>query len=351
MSNFQFGYIKGIFSYSNIATIILSIITSIFVFYYIMYNDSLSELSWVAIVSIILTMFSKAFLNNYSSFLNGFGKIIISQISLLLCIPLGLTLYISYVLIFFDVDLKLNNVIIVQAIISSIVFISVLFYLKKLIKSEQGVKYDIRKWNVSIRYFFFFNFITILNNEIGTLVLGAFAEPRDISYLRVSLQIGSLVGIVISSINVILGPAISSTYKKGNSTETQSLIKRSTRINVLCSLFIIVFIVIFRREILYKLFGEEYLPVLDLLPYTLFSALVNSLAGSVALISNMTGNEKKTAYNLGISLLLNVIILVLLVPGYGALGATIAASSSTICWNILISKDIYKNSKLISWLH
>ena len=77
---------------------------------------------------------------------------------------------------------------------------------------------------------------------------------------------------------------------------------------------------------------------------------VNVLMGSVGLVLNMTGNEKKALKALFISLIVNVMLLILLTPVYKDLGAAIYVSISVALWNVLMAIEAYKLTGLKTWL-
>ncbi len=64
----------------------------------------------------------------------------------------------------------------------------------------------------------------------------------------------------------------------------------------------------------------------------------------------MTGNEKRSLKALLATLLINVLLLFILVPIYQAIGAALAVSMSLVLWNIWMSIDVYKITKLKTWL-
>jgi len=63
---------------------------------------------------------------------------------------------------------------------------------------------------------------------------------------------------------------------------------------------------------------------------------VNSAAGSVGMLLNMTRYERDTAKGLAVSAILNVVLNLLLIPLLGIIGAAIATAVSLITWKVLL---------------
>jgi O-antigen/teichoic acid export membrane protein len=64
--------------------------------------------------------------------------------------------------------------------------------------------------------------------------------------------------------------------------------------------------------------------------------LVNATMGSVSAVLNMTGNERDAMRSVFISATVNVLLNLLLVPRWGAVGAAIATSTTLIVFNVMM---------------
>ena len=73
-----------------------------------------------------------------------------------------------------------------------------------------------------------------------------------------------------------------------------------------------------------------------------FSKLVSAGIGSVGPVLNMTGNEKCVIKALVVSLFLNVILNIILIPFMGAVGASISYGVSIILWNFVLAFFVKK---------
>jgi O-antigen/teichoic acid export membrane protein len=72
--------------------------------------------------------------------------------------------------------------------------------------------------------------------------------------------------------------------------------------------------------------------------------------GSVGLVLHMTNNVKYCLRSLLITLFISVILLIVLIPRYSAIVAAIAVSIGLIIWNVLMAIDVWKLTKLKTWI-
>ena len=114
------------------------------------------------------------------------------------------------------------------------------------------------------------------------------------------------------------------------------------KLSVLSSVPFALLFICFGDSLIAFLFGEAYLPAAKLLTILCIGQVVNVCMGSVGLVLNMTGNEKRTLRAQFITLILTVILLVALIPMFEAVGAAIAVSLGLICWNVIMAFDVYR---------
>jgi len=81
-----------------------------------------------------------------------------------------------------------------------------------------------------------------------------------------------------------------------------------------------------------------YIPLIILL----VGQLINSGAGSVGLLLNMSGHEQETARGMIVATVLNVVLNLLLIPLWGINGSSLATSVSLIVWNVLLWRVVQK---------
>lgn len=160
-----------------------------------------------------------------------------------------------------------------------------------------------------------------------------------------------LLALGLQAVNTVTAPKVASLYRQKKLDETQALLKQSVRLAVLSSVPPALILILFSEELIGFLFGEAYLPAAKLLTILCIGQIVNVSLGSVGLVLNMTGNEKRSLRAQLITLCLTVSLLFILIPLYQAIGAALAVSIGLICWNVIMAFDVYRLTGLKTWIH
>lgn len=347
----EWALLTGVINWSRVYVLLLSLIVITCMYlglYFDLFNTSVSSLLWFAVLLIPL----RGLLTQQGAVLNGFRQPILAQLPVQIFKP-ALTLIILCFYVLSGVDLTGSKLINISILASLFAFFVSAILLNKTIKStakKYVPKYTIKNWHASLLPFTFIAFIATLNTELASLLLGWWVDNESVAYFKVAMQAIALIALGLTSVNAVIMPNVARFYKKGDLKATQALLTKSVRLSALVSLPIIFFLIIFGEFAISLLFGKDYLEAYPILVILCFGQLVNVLIGSVGLVLGMTGNEKSTLKVQFITLLLNLMLLVVLVPLYGGIGAAIATSVSIVCWNVLMAIDVWKKVQLRCWL-
>ena len=224
-------------------------------------------------------------------------------------------------------------------------FIAVLFYLKPI-----RIKSDYNSWKFLRESFpmMLSSAILVVLGWIDTFILGIFESDDVVGIYSVSLKIATLTSFGLQAINSILAPKISAAYKQEDNITFKKLIRFSTRLNFLITLLLISVIIIFHRYIL-EFFGEEFLAGSIILLTLCIGQVVNSLSGSVGVILQMTGHQKKFRNFVLIALITNIILNLIFTPIYGAIAIAVSTVISMALWNLLGAIYLKKKLNIITY--
>lgn len=177
-----------------------------------------------------------------------------------------------------------------------------------------------------------------LNAQIGILLLGWLGSNAEVAALQVADRGALLVVLSLSIVNMVIGPYITRAYREGDFTQLQLLSRQSARLALMIATPIAFCLIVFAAPIINIAFGVEYVNIATT-PLIILSVaqLVNVAFGSVGKLLTMSGYERDSLYGQFVSLLVNVITAVLLIPELGAVGAAYAAAIGLITWNILLA--------------
>jgi O-antigen/teichoic acid export membrane protein len=193
--------------------------------------------------------------------------------------------------------------------------------------------------------------MSVILKRTDIVMIGFFLGADDAGIYGVASQISNLVVFALMAINTILGPMISELYHTRQKQQLQKIITLAARSIFVFTLVMSLILIIFGKFVL-GLFGlvfiSAYIPLLVLLA----GQIINSLAGSVGLIMSMSGNQNLMGVAVSISVAINIILNLALIPVFGLLGAAVATVISTSMWKIsmliFLKRRIGINSTVIT---
>ncbi|GAM63350.1 hypothetical protein JCM19232_1497 [Vibrio ishigakensis] len=221
----------------------------------------------------------------------------------------------------------------------------------KLLSIQGRNEYSKQEWFASLLPFSLVAVAGTLNNELATVFLGLLGSDESIGYFKVAMQGIIVLALGLQAVNTVSGPRIARMYRLGQFSETQKLLRKSARLSFISSVPLAVFLMIFGSDLIKILFGDAYLLAANLLAILCIGQIVNVSMGSVGLVLNMTGNEKRTLRAQVITIIVTVILLSILIPFFEATGAAISVSIGLAVWNFIMAYDVYRLTGLKTWIH
>jgi O-antigen/teichoic acid export membrane protein len=180
----------------------------------------------------------------------------------------------------------------------------------------------------------------VISSRTDTLMLGAIRGVEAVGIYNVAARAADFVTFFLAA-NTPLGPTIAGLYATGDTKLFQNLVTRSARLTSLMALPVAVGFIVFGRWYL-SLFGADFIHAHGALALLSAAQLINVAMGPVSLLLVMTGHERDAVMALVISAISNVILNGVLIPQWGLEGAAAATASSTILWNVLMAKSVYR---------
>ena len=179
-----------------------------------------------------------------------------------------------------------------------------------------------------------------LMQSTDVLFISAYDTFESVAYYSIAVKLATVTALALISVNIVIAPKIASIYNDKNFYQLKLILKKATRMNVVISLPIIIILIFFSEYVL-STFGSNYILAKNALWILLIAQFFNSITGPSALYLNMTGRQKKLNGILVISLLINVVLNIILVPDFGMLGAAISTTTSFVISKILASALVF----------
>jgi len=196
--------------------------------------------------------------------------------------------------------------------------------------------YDKKRWFGSLIPLAFIAGMGVINNQTDIVMLGIFKPSAEVGIYKVAVQIAFFASFGLQAVNMVVAPRFATFYTKSEMNRLQHLVTRSAQAVLALNLLVTGFFVLFGRTFLDVIFGREYTFAYVPLLILLGGQLVNSAAGSVGFLLNMTGHEKDTARGVALAAGINIVLNFLLIPQLGSKGAAIATAVSMMTWNIVL---------------
>jgi O-antigen/teichoic acid export membrane protein len=173
------------------------------------------------------------------------------------------------------------------------------------------------------------------------ILLGVLSSVEQVAYFGVANRVALLVAFVLVAINGILSPKFAEISIQNTPQRLQTVYRSATRIMLLATSPLIIITFIFAPEIL-LLFGNDYQAATLVLRILIMAQFVKVMVGSVGQLLIMSGFAYRQRINLMVAVLLLIVIAIILLPSYGAIGAAIATLSAVLVNNFLGLYAIYK---------
>ena len=176
--------------------------------------------------------------------------------------------------------------------------------------------------------------LILISGWVNTLFLAKYSSEGDVGIYRVIVQVTTVCGFILLSVNSVAAPKFAELYAVGDLKGLGKAARQTSKINFLASIPIFFGIIIF-REFIMGIFGEQFEIGADILLLNMIGQFFNIFSGSVGSFLNMTGHHRAFQNILLIATLLNVVSCYLFIPLYGITGAAISSMIFMSSWNII----------------
>ena len=194
------------------------------------------------------------------------------------------------------------------------------------------------------------NLAIFLMMTFDIVFLKKFKGDEMVAYYAITMKLVSILFMINNSVYISVSLKIAQLFTDNNKKELLKTLKHSSRIIVLLTVPVVLFVCLFSENILY-FFGENYTQGKQALLILMVGQLVASFFGVSAIYLNMTGRQSVFQIVLIFAVLVNLILNIILIPMYSITGAAIAFVSSLLFWNIVTAIIIYKKDKLLIVFH
>ncbi len=279
--------------------------------------------------------------------LDGFKRVVLSQLSMRTLRPALIALILVITYFFTDIGQFLRDsgdrvfhteYAILINLLSTVIALALSVVLLKRstpaeVKMAQAIENPKKEWFSTSHDMMLtsgFNYILI---SADSIMLGSMIGTESVGIYRIASQVAVSLVIALTAMNGILHPIVADLFANDKKAELQRIV--SIGANAVFAISILGGVVLYLgADYLPLLFGREYVEPIELLRILIFGQIFNAFAGPAVLLLNMTGHQRDAAKIMAFGAILNLILNAFLIKSMGIEGAAVATIIATLLWNV-----------------
>jgi O-antigen/teichoic acid export membrane protein len=200
---------------------------------------------------------------------------------------------------------------------------------------QSAPMFDGRRWARSAPGLALFTALTILNGQIGVIMLGAMSSAADTGRFNAAWRLAALVSLGMAAIGPVIAPRISVVFTTGDKNKMERILWRGSQAALALALPPAL-LFSFVGPWFLGLFGEDFRQGHVALEVLVLGQLFNAATGVTVNALLMTQHERPAVLaNVAVACT-NVMLCALLIPIWGVLGAAVATAASLAILNVLL---------------
>lgn len=184
-----------------------------------------------------------------------------------------------------------------------------------------------------------FNLLALSQNQVDVYLLAALESSASTGLFNVAARTTILIVAFLEGIGIVFSPFVAELSSQNRMTDLKRLVSTVTHWSFMIGLPVAIAIILFHRPIL-LLFGDAFLAAAPALIVLSIAQLINAATGPVGIVLTMSGHPNLNLLDSILTLVLNVVLNVLLIPRLGILGAAIGSTVAICSVNVLRSLQV-----------
>lgn len=221
------------------------------------------------------------------------------------------------------------------------------FRLRKYISFKRYPHYDFMPHVKAAMVFFAMTVATTVYTNLDTVMLGFISGDAEVGYYNAAVKVKQILVSLVTSLGAVLLPRLSYYAQSNHREQFYKIVRKAMRIVFFLAVPLMVFFMMFAREVILILSGEAYLaavlPMQIIMPTLLFIGVTNLLGLQIMV---PMGQEKKVVVSVVAGGVLDLILNAILIPKYGAVGAavgTVAAEALVLIMQALMLREVLRD--------
>ena len=190
-------------------------------------------------------------------------------------------------------------------------------------------KLSVRTWTSVAVPIFLVEASYVLFTSVDIMLVGLYLPPKDVGIYFAAAKTLALVHFVYFAVRAGAAHRYSQYYSSGANEQFESFVHDSTKWTFWPSLMMAA-VVLLAGNLLLSLFGSEFVQGYPLMFILVLGILARASIGPAESVLTMSGNQNVCALVYGLTLFLNIILNILLIPKFGLYGAAIATTMAMV---------------------
>lgn len=217
--------------------------------------------------------------------------------------------------------------------------------MRKYVTLKKTGPYDFKRHIKPILTFFLMSASISIYTNLDKVMLGFMKTNTDVGYYDASVRIKTILVSVVTSLGTVLLPRMSFYIEKGEKEAFNRTLTKAFRFVMVAATGLMVFFILFARESIVLLSGNEFLPAvlpMQLLMITLLLIGLSNITG-IQILTPL-GEEQKVLISILAGATLDFILNLFLIPRYASAGAAFATVMAELV--VLVVQCIYLKDML-----
>lgn len=218
-------------------------------------------------------------------------------------------------------------------------------YAQRFISLKKRSRYELKKHLPPILLFFAMSAATSIYTNLDVVMLRFMKNDAEVGIYDAAIKVKTILITMITSLGTVLLPRLSYYVQKNDNGAFHRMISKAFNFVFIAATGVMVYFMIFARETVLFLAGEDFLPsvmpMCILMPTVLLIGLSN-ITGIQVLIP--LGEENKVVLSVTVGAVLDFLLNLVFIPKYGASGAAMATLLAETL--VLLVQCFYLREKL-----
>jgi O-antigen/teichoic acid export membrane protein len=163
----------------------------------------------------------------------------------------------------------------------------------------------------------------VAGQQLDSIIIGIMSDPSSVAEVRIAIRVAELIGIVRAVTVLHYRPYVVEAHAEGDMGKLQNLVREQTIIFTATGLPIMIGLWIFGDQVM-AVFGPEFVGAAQVMQVYVLGVFITLICGPASLVLSFCGEEHLTSRIIWASLVVQLLLDLLLIPRFGALGCAVA---------------------------